>query len=299
MRTTTGPNSETLDWRALERLRDLAGKTAQIQLVDRNTGGWGHILADHFTFADQPAQSVLDRSSWMDYGKDYYAAVTWNDAPDGRRITIGWMNNWHYAGATPTSPWRSAMSVPREVAPAHRRRPPAARPAPGRELRSLRGWRSYRRHHRNTPGGHQDAPRARQDARDQGHAAARDAERAGLKVRTGGGEETVIGYDAAAGELYVDRTRSGRSDFSRDFPGVQRAPLAARNGKVRLRILVDWSSVEVFADRGQTVITDQIFPAATSDGVELFADGGSATVDSLKIRRLRSSWRTGHDHDDR
>ena len=126
-----------------------------------------------------------------------------------------------------------------------------------------------------------------------------DAERAGLKVRTGGGEETVIGYDAAAGELYVDRTRAGRSDFSRDFPGVQRAPLAARHGKVRLRILVDWSSVEVFADHGQTVITDQIFPAATSDGIELFADGGNATVDSLTIRRLRSAWRTGHDNDDR
>jgi fructan beta-fructosidase len=88
-------------------------------------------------------------------------------------------------------------------------------------------------------------------------------------------------------------------DFSRDFPGVQRAPLAARHGKVRLHILVDWSSVEVFADRGQTVITDQIFPAATSDGIQLFADGGSATIDSLKIRPLRSSWQTGHNHDGR
>ena len=120
------------------------------------------------------------------------------------------------------------------------------------------------------------------------------AEEAGLKVRTGDGEVTVIGYDAQAAELYVDRTRSGRVDFSRDFPGVQRAPLTARHGKVRLRILVDWSSVEVFADRGQTVITDQIFPNATSDRVELFADGGSTTLDSLKIRHLRSSWATSH-----
>ena len=83
-------------------------------------------------------------------------------------------------------------------------------------------------------------------------------------------------------------------DFSRDFPGVQRAPLAARHGKVRLRILVDWSSVEVFADGGRRVITDQVFPSADSDGVELFADGGSATLNSLKVRRLRSSWATGH-----
>ena len=104
----------------------------------------------------------------------------------------------------------------------------------------------------------------------------------------------MIGYDAQTDELYVDRTRSGRVDFSRDFPGVQRAPLAARHGKVHLRILVDWSSVEVFADGGRRVITDQIFPSAASDGVELFADGGSATLDSLKIRHLRSSWTTGH-----
>ena len=104
----------------------------------------------------------------------------------------------------------------------------------------------------------------------------------------------MIGYDAQTDELYVDRTRSGRVDFSRDFPGVQRAPLAARNGKVHLRILVDWSSVEVFANGGRRVITDQVFPSADSDGLELFADGGSARLDSLKIRHLRSSWKTGH-----
>jgi levanase len=86
-------------------------------------------------------------------------------------------------------------------------------------------------------------------------------------------------------------------DFSRDFPGVQRAPLDARDGKVHLRILVDWSSVEVFADEGRRVITDQVFPSADSDGVELFADGGSATLDSLKVRPLRSSWATGHGND--
>ena len=80
---------------------------------------------------------------------------------------------------------------------------------------------------------------------------------------------------------------------------MQRAPLAARDGKLRLRILVDWSSVEVFTDKGDRVITDQIFPRASSDGIELFADGGRATLDSLTIRPLRSSWQTvNDDHDD-
>jgi fructan beta-fructosidase len=85
----------------------------------------------------------------------------------------------------------------------------------------------------------------------------KDAERFGLKVRTGaGGEETVIGYDTTTQELYVDRTRSGAGDLGSTFPGVQTAPLKAKNGKVKLRILVDWSSVEVFGGSGEAVITD-------------------------------------------
>ena len=72
---------------------------------------------------------------------------------------------------------------------------------------------------------------------------------------------------------------------------MQRAPLeAGRGGKVRLRILVDWSSVEVFAGRGHVTVTDQVFPRATSDGVQVFAKGGSVKVESLEIRPLRSSW---------
>ena len=293
VRSTAGKESEALDWTSWD-VSDLKGKDAQIQIVDRNSGGWGHVLADQFMFADAPAQTAEQRSSWMDYGKDFYAAVTWNDVPDGRRIAIGWMNNWNYAGAIPTDPWRSAMSVPRELALQTIDGQAQLVQRPVRELRSLRGRRSFTQHHRTIPQGtttlpvHGKALEIKTDLR------IGSAKQAGLKVRTGNGEETVIGYDAQTDELYVDRTRSGRVDFSRDFPGVQRAPLAARHGKVHLRILVDWSSVEVFADGGRRVITDQVFPSADSDGVELFADGGSATLDSLKVRHLRSSWTTGH-----
>jgi levanase len=249
-------------------------------------------MADHFTFADAPAQSVLQRSSWVDYGKDYYAAVTWNDVPDGRRISIGWMSNWQYAGATPTSPWRSAMSVPRELAlqTIDGRTQLVQRPV--RELRSLRTGPSYRRHRQTIPQGSTTLPVRGKTLAIDADLRLDSAERAGLKVRTGNGQETVIGYDAEAGELYVDRTRSGTTDFNSNFAGVQRAPVAARNGRIHLHILVDWSSVEVFADRGQTVITDQIFPSAESDGIELFAEGGAAKLDSLKVRPLRSSWRS-------
>ena len=54
--------------------------------------------------------------SWLDYGKDFYAAQAWNDAPGDRPVWIAWMNNLQYGNYVPTSPWRGAMTVPRRVA---------------------------------------------------------------------------------------------------------------------------------------------------------------------------------------
>lgn len=103
VQTATGEDSETLDWASFD-LRPYAGKQARVQLVDMNTAGWGHISADQFTAADTPALSRIQRADWVDHGKDYYAAVSWEDAPDGRRRMIGWMNNWQYGNSVPTSP---------------------------------------------------------------------------------------------------------------------------------------------------------------------------------------------------
>jgi levanase len=291
-RSSTGRNSETLDWTAWN-VTDLVGKTAQIQLLDNNTGGWGHLLADQITFADAPARSVEERSNWLDYGKDYYAAVSYNDFPGGKRVMIGWMNNWNYAGAIPTAPWRSAMSVPRELSLRTVAGTVQVVQQPWKGLEDLRAEESYQLQGRTLAPG----TTALTDPRAQGKALdivarfdPKNASRFGLKVRTGNGQQTVIGYDVASGEVYVDRTQSGDASFSADFPGVQRAPLATVGGKVSLRVLVDWSSVEVVAGNGLRLITDQIFPADSSQGVSLFSDGGSARVNSLDIWKMRSAW---------
>ncbi|WP_338784067.1 GH32 C-terminal domain-containing protein [Streptomyces sp. DG1A-41] len=294
VRSATGADSENLDWASFN-MRPYLGKKARIQIVDMNTAGWGHILADRFTAADKPAKSVVQRADWADYGKDYYAAVSWENAPGGKRYMIGWMNNWDYGQSIPTSPWRGAQSVPREMA-----------------LRTINGQIRLT----STPVGSLESLRNKRPATASavtvkstskpliGRAAKgraldieatfslKDAERFGLKVRTGaGGEETVIGYDTTTQELYVDRTRSGVGDFNSTFPGVQTAPLKPENGKVKLRILVDWSSVEVFGGNGEAVITDQIFPDPSSTGVEVFAEGGTATLDHMQAWQLKSIWR--------
>ncbi|WP_060904483.1 GH32 C-terminal domain-containing protein [Streptomyces scabiei] len=292
VRSATGANSETLDWASFD-LRPYAGKKAKIQIVDMNNTGWGHILADRFTEADTAAKSVVQRADWADYGKDYYAAVSWEDAPDGKRYMVGWMNNWDYSGAVPTSPWRGAQSVPREM---------ALRTVDGRirlisnpvdSLESLRQPQAVSASDLTVKDTSKAliGPAAKGKALDiQATFSLEDADRFGLKVRTGAnGEETVIGYDTTTQELYVDRTRSGAVDFNSTFPGIQTAPLKAKNGKVKLRILVDWSSVEVFGGSGEAVITDQIFPDPASQGVEVFAENGTVKLDKAVVWHLDSA----------
>ncbi|MFF9817753.1 GH32 C-terminal domain-containing protein [Streptomyces sp. NPDC014006] len=291
VRSATGSNSETLDWASFD-LHPYLGKKAQIQVVDMNTAGWGHIMADQFTEADKPAKSVVQRADWADYGKDYYAAVSWEDAPGGKRYMVGWMNNWDYGGAIPTSPWRGAQSVPREMALRTVNGRIRLTSTPVRSLESLREKRPATAADVTVNGTSKPliGPAAKGKALDiEATFSLEDAERFGLKVRTGArGEETVIGYDTTTQELYVDRTRSGAVDFNSTFPGAQRAPLQARNGKVKLRILVDWSSVEVFGGRGEAVITDQIFPDPDSQGVQVFAENGSVKLDRARVWQLDS-----------
>lgn len=254
----------------------------------------GRFDGTHFV-ADAPAAATSDVQApgvrWADYGRDFYAAVSWSDVPrsDGRRLWVGWMNNWDYAQAIPTSPWRSAMSVPRALSLVRTADGLRLAQHPVRELERLRGARVSLGARAVAEGA---TPLAAQgvagralelDATFAVDPAARDGAREfGLAVRTGGGKETVIGIDPAARRLFVDRRRSGDVAFDPKFATArQTAPLPVEHGAVRLRVFVDWSSVEVFAGDGRAALTDQIFPAPGSAGVSLFATGGAARLVSL------------------
>jgi levanase len=290
VRSATGSDSEALDWNGWD-VRSLQGKTARIVLADNNTGGWGHILADQFSLSDTPARSGVQRAHWVDYGKDNYAGVTFNDAPAGRRVMIGWMNNWDYSGSIPTDPWRSAMTVPRELSLRSSSAGVRLVQQPVAELQGLRENAVLNAKNVPVANGSTPLPATGTAYELTATFAPGTASEFGVKVRTGNGQETRIGYDRSAGEVFVDRSKSGDVGFSLNFPGVQRAPISVgANGEVTLRVLVDSSSVEVFAQDGSVAITDQIFPDPGSSGLETFATDGNAVLKSVKVTPLRSAW---------
>ena len=232
---------------------------------------------------------------WADYSRDFYAAVSWSDVPrrDGRRLWIGWMSNWEYAGAVPTSPWRSAMSLPRELMLRGTAAGHQLIQAPVRELRKLRdrhyGSRS------NTVSEANDWLRRKAISGDQLEIdvqfEVRRAGNFGLKVRQSDAEETVIGCDPGNNRVFLDRTRSGKTDFHPKFSGVYEASLRLRDGRVRLQVFVDTSSVEVFANDGEAALTALVLPSSTSRGLELWATPDGPKVRRMDIWTLRSIWR--------
>jgi sucrose-6-phosphate hydrolase SacC (GH32 family) len=199
------------------------------------------------------------------------------------------MNNWQ-TNLIPTYPWRSAMSIPRELT--LRRIDGEIRlcQRPVRELETLRG---NRRTIRNLAV--RDAAVSLGVKGQQLDIIAEfdigTAREFGLRVLKGAEEQTAIGFDASAKSLYVDRTRSGIVDFHEKFPGRHAGPLIPENGRIRLRILVDRSSVEVFGNHGETAITDLVFPAESSDAIELFAIGGECTLVTFDAWPLQSVWK--------
>jgi fructan beta-fructosidase len=248
----------------------------------------GRFDGERFTNDNPP-----DRTLWLDYGRDCYCEFTFNNAPDpAKPPAIAWMNNWQYAGKIPTSPWRGQMTFPRTLA--LRSTPGGIRltqsPAPA--LESLRadpvsirnaGVAAVNRRlaARPSPGETYELAMTARLGR---------AQRLEWRVLSSGDHYTTIGYDRAAGRIYVDRTRSGETGFSPQFPSRTAAPLALHGGELKLRILVDRSSVEVFAGDGLVVLTNLVFPGPRAAGVSLSVSGGDPQSLDVQLWNLRSIW---------
>lgn len=231
-----------------------------------------------------------DLELWADWGADFYAPQTWNDAPGSRRIWAAWMNNWNYAQDIPTSSWRGALTLPRELSLVETAEGIRLRQDAIAELESLRDehW-SWSNETVNS-----DSPNLLDEIQGEKLEIVAEiqapspptADRFGFHLRTSAGQETAVGYVTKARTLFVDRSQSGAVDFNPSFNGIHTAPLSAVDGTIRLHLFVDRSSIEVFANDGLVSFTEQIFPAADSLGVDLFVEGGHITLNSLEIYSL-------------
>lgn len=185
-------------------------------------------------------ESAPEVTKWMDYGKDHYATVTFDNAPDGRRVAMAWMSNWQYANQVPTMQFRSANSVPRDL-----------------DLYEYQG----QTYCGVTPSPELAAARPKKATKTLTEACEMVVTLKGnstITLANDKGEQVVMTYDEKSRTFAMDRTKSGQKEFSDDFAALTVAPV---HGKMsQLRLFIDRSSIEAFDADGKMAMTNLVFP---------------------------------------
>ena len=203
----------------------------------------GQFDGHKFTCEDSP-----EETKWMDYGKDHYATITFDNAPDNRHVAIAWMSNWQYANQVPTKQFRSANSIARDLGLFEHNGETYCSVKPSPEYTAARGKQL-----RQPSEACEIVVTLRGDAK--------------ITLSNSKGERVVMTYDESDETFDMDRRRSGDVSFSDAFPYVTSAPT---HGKLRqIRIFVDRCSVEAFDSEGHMAMTNLVFPSKPYDRIQI------------------------------
>ncbi len=231
-----------------------------ILIISINPGGPNGGSATQYFVGDFDGNSFStdqQANKWLDFGTDNYAGVTYNNTPGNKPVFIGWMSNWDYARKTPTNVWRSAMTLPRELA-------------------LIEADGVYYLQNYPLPSFEKIVEKGTASTLKTGSKLMLTSEnfnQSEIKFTTENrnfvlsfsnkeGDVFKLVMDKAGATFFADRTKSGIVDFESSFGAkTHNMPVeGVPEGEIEVRIVLDHSSAEVFINKGQYVMTQQIFP---------------------------------------
>lgn len=274
-------------------------ETKWVMLVSINPGGPNGGSATQYFVGNFDGTHFIKESKdiqWVDWGRDNYAGVTWSNIPekDSRRLFLGWMSNWQYANVVPTEVWRSAMTVPRELNLERNNSDYFLVSTPVEELKSLRTAKAVNyKEERGSVGEREISPKGINLSQSEMNFSFavlnKSADSIGIILENNIHQKLVIGYSRARKQLFVDRTDAGQSGFSKLFAGISKAPYAAGE-QVNFHVFLDASSVELFVDNGNLVMTNLVFPTESFSRLSIFSSGGEVILKNADFHNLKKIW---------
>jgi sucrose-6-phosphate hydrolase SacC (GH32 family) len=200
-------------------------KIKWVLFISVNPGGLTGGSGTHYFIGDWNGKEFTadDRTTrWLDYGRDNYAGVTWNDAPNNRRLYIGWMNNWEYAKEIPANPYRGSMTTPRDLSLITIDNKVTLIQKPIKEISSTSGaLQKFTINPTET--------------------------KSGIRFTAADKRVIEIGYDSRTKVIYLDRTQMCSDGLVGD---IQSAPFDSKNKPFEIEVLLDNGSIEVFVAGG-------------------------------------------------
>ena len=256
-------------------MTDEAGQKKYVLLVSINPNGPQGGSATQYFIGDFNGKQFIpndEKTRWVDYGADNYAGVTFSNIPkeDGRRLFIGWMSNWQYAQDVPTYNWRSAMTIPRSLILKKNSQGYFLQSKPIEELNQIIG-------------DSETISVTKKDINFKSYLIDLKIDKP-IEFKLLNNKNEYLQVQLNDKEFVVDRTKSGITNFSINFPKVHRATIDL-DVICNLKMFVDASSIEIFINDGEFVFTDLIFPTEAYTVIESNAVYQLAKINPTKMTK--------------
>jgi fructan beta-fructosidase len=265
------------------------GKTTWVLLVSINPGGPnGGSATQYFTgdFNGKTFAANSVKEKWLDFGTDNYAGVTWSNTGE-RKIFIGWMNNWQYANQVPTKNWRGATTIARDLQLDQVGGEYYVRAIPAKELnKHFKPVYKEKVVSLKTAAGLSSSSLKKLNGCFKVDLVFDPGKDLKIALNNKEGETLLVGYDHQTKTYSIDRTKSGASDFEKGFARRHSAPRISSAAAGNISLVLDVASVELFADKGLTVMTDVFFPESPMNGIMISGSAGQK-VTNLVISAVR------------
>lgn len=273
-------------------LMDDNGKSLWVLIVNLNPGGPNKGSATQYftgTFDGKKFTPNSTKTKWLDYGPDEYAGITWSNTGN-RKIFIGWMSNWQYANLVPTQAWRNALTIPRELTIKHVADDILLSSMPVKELTIIQGKPKMLENIVSNKSLNLDDRNGSITIPCRINLNFENANDFSIAIKNNEGEELIIGYDKKQREYFIDRTKSGKIDFEKGFGARHTAPRFSNLPNINVSLVIDKSSVELFADDGLTTMTEIFFPNSAYNKITV-QTADNARIKKLEYIKLASIWK--------
>ncbi|MBS1656145.1 MAG: glycoside hydrolase family 32 protein, partial [Bacteroidetes bacterium] len=253
-------------------------KTIWVLIVNMNPGAPNGGSGTQYFIGDFDGHQFTPYSKqikWIDYGRDDYAGITWSNTGK-RKIFIGWMSNWQYAEKVPTTDWRNAATVSRELSLQKLGDEYFISSLPVKELNGICGKPVSLKPGENSFSYPSEISIALPEAKDFS-----------LLLSNDMGEKLSIGFNKEKNQYYIDRSQSGKTDFDETFAGRSLVPRLSNENYLNVKLIIDKSSVELFADDGLSVLTELFFPGQPYTHLLVQTSTNNA---KLEYSHLKSIW---------
>ncbi len=268
------------------------GQKVWVLIVSLNPGGPNKGSATQYFLGDFDGNKFIPLTTdikWLDFGPDDYAGITWSNTSN-RKIFLGWMSNWLYANVVPTETWRNAMTIPRELKLKHVGKDLLIASVPVSELSKIQSKPVIVSNLKINDRIDIAGKTGKVNFPCRINLSMEEIKDFSLIISNGPGEELIIGFDKKQNQYFIDRTKSGKADFHKEFASKHVAPRLTDKAKMDLTLVIDVSSVELFADNGLTVMTSIFFPNNPYNQIHIQSDGG-ALLKKMEYISLKSIWK--------